>query len=542
VRVAIVETWLRRFELKAAYEIDRRSTASMPAWGSDPAGRREGDDAGAETPPRPPVRDLLERVVVPPPTAVDTVAVPFAGERGFVRILSFPFKAQGQIAAALPMQMIGQVPIQPEDVHCAFERIHAGPHGTDVLAVAVPRADFAAFVEDARAAGHDPAHVTMDGICLFALLPYLDACAGARMLVWAEGAKADIVVADGLKPVMARSIALGEPVLRGADVSPALLREVLLTAASASEAGATVGEVRVAGPGAAAMAGPIGEALGAAARVLDPGELPIPGAATCPGLGPATAKAVAVALAAASGGGPGSLDLRTGAFSIEESHGLFREHYRFFVAMMALVAVLGVGRAVARYVGLNAERDVVTGELKAFTTRVLGREREDFDGVLKTMKAAIEEDFHVFPRWTATDTLNRVITAAMSMGAHVRSSEADAAPGGEAPAAPGPAGQPKTPGPSDPYAVEIESARIEARNASVRGEADSIETLDGLVAKLKSDPCFHDVVTESTERIQFERHQGWQRFSLRFAVDCAPKEAPKKPKAAAAKADKGVER
>ncbi len=553
VRIAVVETKLRGFELKAAWEIDRRVGGGGTPWTEG-----GGEDAIGDRPAPRPVAELIATHLAVPPGPGDEICMAFPGGRGFVRRLSFPFKETGRIAATLPFQMIGQVPIQPEDIHCAFERIVVGPQGADVLAVAVPRVDFREFLDEARREGLSPGHVSLDGACLLSLLPYVEEPAegGLQMLLWAEGSSIDFAVADHEKPVLVRSIVLGGPVVRGSEVSPAALREVLLTAASVSETGGRVGVVRVAGPGAAELVRPLGEALGIPCTLLDPATLPIPGAALVGRLSPSMTKAVALALAAAAGGGPGSLNLRAGDYGMEGSHGVLREHYRFFAWMLALFAVLGMARAVARYVGLNAERDAVVRELGAFTKDTLGKERDDFDGVLKTMKGMIEEDVRIFPRWTAVDTLNRLAAAVISMGAHAKGGPDADAEGGALNKAgpdglpglvnPGPGSAAGTgagaadkgtrppPGPGEGYAVELESVRIEHSVASIRGEADSIETLDGLVARLKSDPCLHEVVTESTERIQFERHQGWQRFSLRMSVDCVVKEAPKKPKATAA--------
>ena len=554
VRIAVVETKLRGFELKAAWEIDRRAGGSGIPWTDS-----GGEDASGERPAPRPVAELLATHLAVPPGPGDEICMAFPGGRGFVRRLSFPFKENGRIAATLPFQMIGQVPIQPEDIHCAFERIVAGPQGADILAVAVPRVDFREFLDGARTDGLSPGHVSLDGACLLSLLPYVETPpeGGLQMLLWAEGPTIDFAVADGQKPVLVRSIALGGDVVCGTEVSPAALREVLLTAASVSETGGRVGVVRVAGPGAVSLVRPLGEALGIPCTLLDPATLPIPGAALVGRLSPSMTKAVSLALAAAAGGGPGSINLRVGDYGMEGAHGVLREHYRFFAWMLALFAVLGVGRAGARYVGLNAERDAVVRELVAFTKDTLGKERDDFDGVLKTMKGMIEEDVHIFPRWTAVDTLNRLSAAVVSMGAHAKGgADVDAEGGaGGASSKPGPDGLPGVvnagagagavagaadkgtrppPGPGEAYAVELESVRIDHSAASIRGEADSIETLDGLVARLKADPCLHEVVTESTERIQFERHQGWQRFSLRMSVDCVVKEAAKKPKATAA--------
>ena len=137
-------------------------------------------------------------------------------------------------------------------------------------------------------------------------------------------------------------------------------------------------------------------------------------------------------------------------------------------------------------------------------------------------------------------TLNRIAKVMMDVG-HAKGSTPAPAPGGDDSGTTAAA-----PSASGAWALELENVRIEMRQATLRGEAETIETLDQFVSKLDADPCISDIVSESTERIQFQRHQGWQRFTLRMTVDCQPKDLPKKaPKdgakdAAAAGAGKDV--
>lgn len=516
VRVAVIETRLRRFELKAVYEVGRRAVGGDPPWSEEVEGVAQDEPTLVvrESPAA-----ALARALVPAPSAIDSIVLAYPGERAFLRRLSFPFKEKARIDATLPFQMIGHVPVEPEDIHCAYGKIAVDGAGTDTLAVAVPIDDFAAFLGESRAQGLDAASVTVDGVCLLALARYLppDEQGAPTLLVWAEGTQAEMVVLRGSEPIVVRSVGLGEPVSSGGEVSAAFLREVLLSTASASEQGASVGRVWVAGPDAESLAGPLGEALGLSCEALAPAMLSIPGAGALAGAEPSTIKAVALALTAVLADGPGALDLRTGMFRAEGTHGLFREHAGFFVTVLALFAVLGIAHASFRYVGLVAERDAGIQELKAYSARVLGQERTDFDAVLKTVKTVSAEEFQVFPAWTGVDTLNRLSATVMAIGKSKNAGAAGFATAEEM----------ETLGIKGdaPYAVEFESFRVEPRLASVRGEAETIEVFDDFVNRLKADPCFHDVVTESTERIQFQRHQGWQRFSIRMTVDCAAKKA-----------------
>lgn len=508
IRVAVVESRLRRFELNATYELRRKNGSGDPEWAST----EDGDQDEAHKDPGRRAVEVLEPMLVPTLSKLDSVAVAFPGTQGFVRRLNFPFKEPGRITATLPFQMIGQVPVQPEDIHCSFEKIAVESGNTEVLAVAVPRDEFGGFLDGVRREGLDPSHVTMNGACLASLLPWIPLDEEAddeesRMLIWAEGEVADLLVARGNRPVLVRSVSVGEPVVNGGEASPAFMREVLMTMAGASEAGTSVARVLVAGPDADVTVGPLAEVLGVNCDVLDPSGLDIPGVETCDDLSPAMTLSVAVALSAASGGGPGSMNLMTGEYGRETGHGLFRENYRFFAVVLVLFALLGTAKAVGRYLGLSAERETLTAEMMALSKKELGKESGDFDKVLRTMKLQSVENARIFPAWTGVDTVSRLMSAIVSMGL---ADQGDGDDDGDS-----------FGGGSGAFAVEVESIRVETKQLSVRGEASSIETLDGLVEKLKSDPCFHEVVTESTERIQFRRHQGWQRFSIRLEVDCA---------------------
>jgi len=419
VRVAVIETRLRRFELKAALEVPRKGPAEPQAW--------EGD---AEPPDLPTVAtassariwDLVFRAVTPSPAPTDTVVVAYPGDRAFVRRMSLPFKKASQVEAALPFQMIGLVPVAPDEIHCAYEKLpQAGAAGTDVLAVAVPTVDFRQFLDASRAEGLEPAHVGIEGPCLLSLLPYTastteDGTPEVQMLVWAEDDDLEIAVARGSQAMLTRSVRLGEAVATGGEVAASFLREVVMSVAAAAEGGSSVQRVLAAGPDAFVIAGPLSEALGLQCDVLDPARLPIPGAATCAGLGPAMVKALALAIGTASGGGPGSLNLRSGAFATEGTRSIARERATYFLLAIALFVALGAGRAVARYVGLVAERDAGIAELKAFSKEVLGVEKDSYDTVLKTLKSVSEDDVKVFPRWTAVDTLSRISKAMMDIG------------------------------------------------------------------------------------------------------------------------------
>lgn len=531
VRVAVVETRLRRFEIKEVHEIPRRELG----WSEQDANQDEGVE-------RRRLKEILADVIVPPLDATDTLAISFPGTGAFLRRMTFPFRDKASLTAALGPQMIGAVPLEPDQIHTAFERISTTGQETELMAAAVPIPDMAAFLDHVRAEGIEPAHVSIDGLCLAGLLPWLSVGEQGVALVWAEANNVEMTIAVGTRIVVVRSVVLSDPVLSvNGEVSSAFMREVLLAVAGAGEKGAVVGKVYVAGPNAEALVEPLGGGLAVPCEVLDPARSSLIGANTCLGMSSGMTKVVAIAVGAASGSGPGVLNLRTGAFQNAGASGLLREHFKFFALLLLMFALLGIGKTVARYVGLIQEREAVVEELREFSVGITGKEKDDFDAVLRDVRKVASEDIEIFPKWTAVAILDRISKTMMTVGKVKANSEDEQGGEGDGEGADAGAGDGEedlntaSNGVSpDAWAVEFENIRIEQKMATLRGEAHTIEVLDQFIAVLKQEPCFHDIVTESTERIQFRRHQGWQRFSLRMVVDCEPAQ-----KAKSAKAKKG---
>ncbi len=224
LRAAVVETRLRRFELKTVVSVPIESNPDEPAWLSrDGAAADGGDEAttiipavpGLARPGMTRIADLLRVALGEPLGPTDSLAFSFPGVHAFVRRLAFPFKDGSRIAATLPFQMIGQIPVQPDEIHCAFERLGTEGGRTEVLAVAVPKDAFREWLSGIRSGGVEPAYAGVDGVCLASLLPYLGLPHDGApvMLVCTGEEQAEFVVARGNRVEMVRVVALGEPVL-----------------------------------------------------------------------------------------------------------------------------------------------------------------------------------------------------------------------------------------------------------------------------------------------------------------------------------------
>jgi type IV pilus assembly protein PilM len=79
----------------------------------------------------------------------------------------------------------------------------------------------------------------------------------------------------------------------------------------------------------------------------------------------------------------------------------------------------------------------------------------------------------------------------------------------------------------DRFFLELESFRADRKGVVLKGQANTIEALETFVQELSKHRCFKHVVTEDTDRVTFKRHTGWQRFQIKFTLDCSDKEKAK---------------
>lgn len=530
IRAAVVETRLRKFELKSVHAFEL-----MPAVGQDIL--PEGENTAPTTFET--VATGLNRVLVPGLSTSDSIVVSFPGESSFVRRLTFPFRDRAKIAEVLPIELAGTLPTGLDvELHIAFEK--AGEDGGDVVAVGVRTDALARFVDSWKTEGIDPQHVGVEGLELASLIPFVEEEGEHdrnRMFVWIDGSSVEFLVCRGRDVVLSRALSLPSPVLSGGEVGVPFMREVLLSMAAASEAGAALNIVHVAGCGAGVVAAALSEALSLQCVEFDPAASSFPGAQGCQGLDSSMTRVLALATGVAVSSGPASLNLRIGQFGAQGAAGLLREKARFFAASLVLFVLLGIGWTAVRYAGLVNDRKAIEAELVQYASKILEKDVSDFDSALATVRAGAREEIGLFPTWTGVGTLEKIFKAVVQAGG------AGGGGGGESGVEIDPTGVQTEPAAlrgdeagtsalTDSgelmdaevdlgWAMELENIRVEPRQVSFKGEAESIEKVEELINRLKADPCFTDIVNESTDRIQFQRHQGWLRFSIRMTVDCS---------------------
>jgi len=208
-----------------------------------------------------------------------TVLAALPAARASHRLLVLPFRDARRLAQTVPLELLGQLPAEPDDATVAFARLGAVDDGTAVLAAVARRGDVATYVAPLAAAGLVPARVDLAPLPAWALVP---PARGDAALLVADGVGSAVSVrragrlaglraldtpaadADALAAETRWALAAlgGVPptiVLAGADARPAL------AAALATRCGAAV--VPVALPGvapddAAACAVAVGLVLG----------------------------------------------------------------------------------------------------------------------------------------------------------------------------------------------------------------------------------------------------------------------------------------
>lgn len=276
-------------------------------------------------------------------------------------------------------------------------------------------------------------------------------------------------------------------------------------------------------------------------RMRDPSE----GAAIIP-------KGLALSLRGLGSGARSEINLRRGPYAYVGEFRFLRDRLTAIVLMvLALLSIAGF-RAYTRHESLSAQRESQIQELKVISKDLLGREVDDFEAMLRLLRATPDELDTPFPEVTAFDLFAEISgiiedvkslpRAGGTQGGSDAGAERRAAPAGlgvddddedEAPPPPG-ASRP----PDDRYVIELETVRIDKANGSMKGQANDIEAYELFLARLKEHRCLKKVETQTTEIVTFQRHTGWRDFQLKFNVDCSERAGAKSAKSA--KAAKGT--
>ena len=206
-------------------------------------------DAGAE-----PLRAALAGVAAARPAMVLTT-LPLA--RCTHRLLHLPFRDRARLARTAPLELLGQVPLAPDDLVVATRSTGHTGGGAEVLAVAARRADLAARTAALAEAGLTATRIDLAPLPALALVPGELATVA---LVIADGTSSAVVVRRDGRIAGLRALAAD------AHDPRALAGEIAWTLRALGHSGPT----QCAGPDAARLQAALATALDAPVDLLAP--------------------------------------------------------------------------------------------------------------------------------------------------------------------------------------------------------------------------------------------------------------------------------
>jgi Tfp pilus assembly protein PilN len=131
------------------------------------------------------------------------------------RFLHLPFRGRARLARAAPLELLGQLPLDPDDATIACETLGAVPGGTAVLGTVVRRADLDALAAPLARLGLAPTRIDLAPLPAWSLLGEADAA-----LVVADGAQSTVAIRRGGQLAGLRALATdaGDPAALAAEV------------------------------------------------------------------------------------------------------------------------------------------------------------------------------------------------------------------------------------------------------------------------------------------------------------------------------------
>lgn len=110
------------------------------------------------------------------------------------RTLVLPFRDRRRLAGVVPLELLGQLPVEPDDARVAFAILGPANGGTAVLAAVTRQADVEAVLGTVAGAGAPPAHLDLAPLPAWNLVP---AALGDAALVLADGTRSAVSVRRG---------------------------------------------------------------------------------------------------------------------------------------------------------------------------------------------------------------------------------------------------------------------------------------------------------------------------------------------------------
>ncbi len=490
VNVGVVEASFRRFELTGLYSL-----------------ARETEDGSRLT-----VAQAIERSPIGKITPADTIVVAFPGHKVMYETMELPFREPRRVNAALPFQMMDAIPVPVDQLLVDYHVLEYKGKGMRVLAAAAAKKGVADFLEAAAQEGLDPAVVIPEGFET-AVIGRTMQLQGTNMAVLVEGNHMEMALFRDHVMVNVRVVELEQAHETDQEPSSELLREVMLFAAAVSDfTGHNLDGIYLMGDAGEPMRDAVAQTVGVHATVLRPDDMEFFAGVEEVPESQSVMRAMLLAAFPEVMSLRDTVNLRKGGFASAAQYSLLKGKLKLVVATaLTFFVLLGV-RSYLHYNTLKMRYDAEVAQVRQLSKALLDKEYEDPDKVLGMMKHQISYKLNVMPRCPVHKVMGKVFQGIVDAGMASQDSIQIGSDQGI------------------PFAIEIESLRMDETQGYVRCQSDTIETMEQFIEGLRKDDCIADVTTETTERISFRRHEGWQRFSLRFTLRQKPEKQKGKSK------------
>lgn len=506
IRVAIVDSTLRRAELTAVRTIARDPTLSPD--------------------------EQLQRVRAALPSEIDSLVVGCNTDGISTRLLGFPFTDLRKVEPAIEFELESQVPYDLDEIATAWQMTDRSAGACRVLAAVATREPLIAQIDQLKAADLEPRAMAIPASALAELAP---SATDENVAIIALGdTQTHLAVTRGRNLIYARTLRAG-----GSDVDRSLAKHFQLELDAAceakegearlltreQEASASEQEQAVARATTEGLAGLVSQLvstfkalpeaeqpvrfvltgglsrlaglpeffadrMGVPVELLDLPSSLAPMEVYTKTLGPEYAVVVAMALALQRHGRTAALNLRQGDLAYQGDLQFYRGQVTRIVAGLAAVILLAIAGSVVRYSMLSAEEARIDQAFCDATRKIIGREICDPTAALATLKQApgASEGVTIPPHSTAD---------LLQMMSKVIGKDLDAS------------------------FVDLEF-RVDARGGepdriSGQGEAATFDTIAQMVKSLETDPC---VQSAEVARQKKSSSSNRVKFNLTVKVNC----------------------
>jgi len=488
VNIGVVEASFRRFELTGAYNVER-----------------ETEDGTRLT-----VAQAIEMTPVGRLKPTDTILVTFPGDRVMYETVDLPFREPRRVNAALPFQIMESMPLPIDQLMVDYHVIEHKGKGMRVLASAVSKNDIDAFLKEVEKEGIEPGVVIPEGFEL-AVTGRTLAFEGTNIVILVKGSHLEMAVFQDTTMVNIRVVELKQTMDREQEASPDFLREVMLFAAAVSDfTGNSLSTLYMTGDAGEAVKDSVSQAVGTRVTLLDAEDLAL--STTLDGIDLANADIRTLLLAAflETISLRDTINLRKGNFASAAQYSLIKGKIKLIaVTAIAFFVLLGV-RSYVRYNTLQKQYDASVTQVRQMTKALTGKASDNPEKAIKIMTKQLSYNAHVMPLCPVTSAVSKTFRLISEAGMSSSDSVQLGSDKGQS------------------FAMEVESMRVDENQGYIRCQSDTIETMERFLEGMKKEDCFANVVTETTERISFRRHEGWQRFSLKFSLVQKKKKKKKK--------------